>query len=468
MSEAEQPTVADNEVGRLRAERDALQAQLSALQERRQRSGVLRRTAVMVLVVLACLALTATTVAVWANRTLLTTEGWVETIGPLGDDPAVTAALQPRITEAVFTAIPAEELIADALPDDRAFLAVPLSSAIQGFVDDQVGTFLASDRFAELWVGTNRVAHERALAILRGESDVVQTDGETVTLNLLPMINRVLGELSGVAAGLIGQDVTLPTITSGELPEQARERMNAALGVELPPDVGQIPVYNAAELIAAQQALRVFDQTLVVLVIVTPLLFVAAVWLSRNRRGTILALTVGSVLLLALIRRVVLRFEEAIVAMPARPEGQAAARAVTEQVRDGLFELTGVVITVALAVLVIALLTGPYRWAVALRRGVTRLGRGVWNAGGRMATTAETRDVVGWATEHRQALQIGGVLLVVAILLLINVSWGWFLTLVVLLAAWELALWRLGGAAPPDTPSPPPAPPPPAPATAPR
>jgi hypothetical protein len=457
MSESKQPAVVDDEVERLRAERDALQAQLSTLRERRRLSGVLRRTAVVVLVVLACLALTATTVAVWANRTLLTTDGWVETIGPLGDDPAVTAALRPRITEAVFTAIPAEELIADALPADRAFLAVPLSSAIQSFVDDRVGTFLASDRFAQLWVETNRVAHERALAILRGESDVVQTDGETVTLNLLPMINRVLSELSGVASGLVGRDVILPTISSGELPAQARERINAALGVELPADVGEIPVYNADQLIVAQQALRVFDQTLVVLVVVTPLLIVAAIWLSHNRRGTILALTVGSVLLLVLVRRVVLRFQETIVAMPPRPEGQAAARAVTEQLRGGLFELTGIVIVVALAVFVVALLTGPYHWAVALRRGVTRLGRGVWDAGGRVTTAGDTRDVVGWASEHRQALQIGGALLVVALLLLFDVSWGWFLALLVLLVAWELALWRLGGPAPTD-PSPPPAP----------
>lgn len=92
------------------------------------------------LVVLACLSLTAASVAAWARRTLLSIDGWVATLGPLGHDPAVTAALQPRITEAVFTAIPAQELIADVLPADRTLPAVPLSSAVQSVVDDQVGT----------------------------------------------------------------------------------------------------------------------------------------------------------------------------------------------------------------------------------------------------------------------------------------------------------------------------------------
>jgi len=439
------------EIERLRAERDTLQTQLTALGQRRRRTDVLRRAAVLVLVVLACLSLTAATVAVWANRTLLSTDGWVDTVGPLGDDPAVTAALQPRITEAVFSAVPAEELIADALPEDRSFLAAPLSSAVQSFVDDQVGAFLASDTFAELWVDTNQVAHERALAVLRGDSDVVQVNGETVTLNLLPVINRILGELSGVASGLLGQNVTLPTITSGELPEQARTRINDALGIELPENIGQIPVYDADELVVAQQALRLFDQTLVLLVVATPLLLVAAIWLSRNRRGTILQLTVGTVLLLVLVRRVVLRFQETIVAMPPRPEGQAAAQAVTDQVRGGLFDLTAAVIVIGLAILLIALLTGPYRWAVALRRGAANVGRSVWNAGGRLSTEPDSRGILRWTAEHRPTLQVGGVLVVVAILLVFEVSWGWFLAILALLVCWELTLWRLGGAAEADT-----------------
>ena len=446
-------TVSD-EVERLRAERDALQTQLTTMQKRRRRGGVLRRVAVVALVVLACLSLTAATVAVWANRTLLNTDGWVETVGPLGDDPAVTAALQPRITEAVFTAIPAEDLIADALPENRSFLAAPLSSAIKSFVDDQVGAFLASETFAQLWVETNAVAHERALAVLRGDSDVVQVDGDTVTLNLLPVINRVLGQLSGVASGLVGQNVTLPTISSGELPEQARTRINDALGIELPENIGQIPVYGADELVVAQQALRLFDQTLVLLVIATPVLLVAAIWLSRNRRGTILQLTVGTVLLLVLVHRVVLRFQETIVAIPPRPEGQAAAQAVTDQLRGGLFDLTAAVIAVGLAIIVIALLTGPFRWAVALRRGVAHLGRSVWDAGGRLAPGPDTGGGVGWIAEHRQALQVGGALLVVAVLLIFDVSWGWFLAIIALLVCWELILWRLGPAGGDTTPTP--------------
>lgn len=136
------------------------------------------------------------------------------------------------------------------------------------------------------------------------------------------------------------------------------------------------------------------------LLIATPVLRVAVVWLSNNRRGTIVQLSIGTVLLLVIVRRVVLPFEEAIVAMSPRPEGQEAARAVTEQLRGGLFEATATVIIVALAVLAIALLMGPYRWAVALRKGVVQLGSSVWDAGGRLASGSEAHGVVACMTEH--------------------------------------------------------------------
>lgn len=441
MSTSGSDSAVTNEVDQLRAERDALKTQVEAFRQRRQRRGVVRRVAVVVLVVLACVSLTGATVALWTNRTLLTTDGWVETVGPLGSDPAVTRALQPRITEAVFTAIPAQELIAGALPEDRAFLAVPLASAVRSFVDDRVGTFLASDAFANLWIDANRTAHDRALAVLRGDSEVVQVQGDTVTLDLLPVVNQVLAQLSTQASGLVGTDVTLPTISGGELPDVARQRLSDALGVELPETIGQIPVYNADQLIVAQQALRAFDQILWLLLIATPLLVAAAVWLSRNRRATVLQLSLGSVFLLVAVRRVTLRFEEAVVALPPRPEGRAAAQAVTDQLRDGLFDTTGAVIVVGLVIVVLALITGPYGWAVSLRRSVAGLGRAAWQAGGHMATGAGD---VGWIADHRQALQVAGALVVIAVLLLVDVSWAWFLVILALLVVWELVLWRLG------------------------
>jgi hypothetical protein len=434
----------------LQAERDALRAELDRVHTRRAWGARARAVGVTVLVVLACLSLTMATVAFWANRTLLDTDGWVATVGPLAGEPAITAALQPRITDEVFNLIPAQDALTEALPDQVAFLAVPLSSAIRSFVDDQVGAFLNSSTFETLWTDANRIAHEQVLALLRGDDSDVVIEGDTVTLNLLPTINAVLGEISSAASGLLGRDVTLPQLSSGEVPAVARAKLSQELGIQLPSNLGAIPVYQGDEVAAAQQAVLLFDNLRVFLIIATPLLIVGALWLSRNRRRTLLQLATGSVLLLVIVRRLTMRATEAVVDLPPLPAGQRAARVVADQVLDGLFSATGTVIVVGLALVVLALLTGPYGWAVTLRRTTVNVARTVTEAGGRVTSGVDTDGVVAWVEARRSALQLGGVLAAVLLLLVFDLSWWWFLAVLALLACFELLVWRLRAPPPPE------------------
>lgn len=431
------------DIEQLRAERDALRAELDRVHRGGVWAGRSRTVGVAVLVVLACLSLTMATVAVWANRTLLDTDGWVATVGPLAGDPTITAALQPRLTDEVFTLIPAQDTLTQALPDQVSFLAVPLSSAVRGFVDREIGAFLSSEAFATLWTDANRVAHEQAVAILRGQDGDLSIQGDTVTLDLLPTINAALGQINTTANGLLGTNVTLPQLSSGEVPEAARAKLSERLGVDLPPDIGAIPVYEGDELATAQQSVLLFDRLRIVALVVTPLLIVGALWLSRNRRRTLLQLATGSVLLLVIVRRLTMRITDAVVDLPPQEAGRGAARVMTDQLASGLFSTTTAVIVVGLAVIVLALITGPYGWAVATRRAVVQVARTVADAGGRAGAGVDPSGAVAWMEARRSALQLGAALVAVVLLLLFDLSWPWFLALLALLACFELLLWRL-------------------------
>lgn len=442
------PTPPDDlaaEVARLRAERDALLAQVEGLQRRRRRGGVLRRVAVVVLVVLSCLSLTSATVGVWADRTLLDTDGWIETVGPLGADPAVTAALQARISDGVVEILPAEEIIAEALPDNAAFLAAPLSTAVFDFVDEQVAAFLASEEFQTLWVEVNASTHARVLAVLRGEGEIAQIEGDTVVLDLLPIINRALVRLEGVASQLVGSDVDLPEITSGEVPERARARLSSALDVELPEDFGEIVVYDTDQLATVQRALVLFDQLLVALLVATPVLIIAALWLSTNRRRTLLQLLIGTSVLLVVVRRIAFLVQDHVAGLAPQETGRGAVQALADRVLDGLFGLTEPMLIAAFALIAVALLSAPYPWAVALRRNTVALGRATAEAGGRARQGIDTTGVVAWTQRHLRALQVAGAVVAVLLVAFVDVSWWGLLTVLVLLAAYEVALWRLGG-----------------------
>ena len=114
-----------------------------------------------------------------------------------------------------------------------------------------------------------RRAHEAALRVLRGESDVVQASDGSVTLDLVPVVQRILAELGVEAPGILGSDVDLPDVDPDTRAGQAITRLETALHKDLPPDFGQITVYDDGRLEAAQQALRRFDQLVVALIVLT-------------------------------------------------------------------------------------------------------------------------------------------------------------------------------------------------------
>ena len=121
----------------------------------------------------------------------------------------------------------------------------------------------------------------------------------------------------------------------------------------------------------------------------------------------------------------------------------------SDDLLHGFFVLTAWVLGVALVVLVIAVLCGPYRWAVALRSWVKRAGRSIAGArgGGRHGR------VVTWMASHAAGLQLAGAVVAGILLLIVSVSWISFLIIAVLLAAYEVYLQRIKPA-PPDEASP--------------
>jgi hypothetical protein len=127
----------------------------------------------------------------------------------------------------------------------------------------------------------------------------------------------------------------------------------------------------------------------------------------------------------------------------ARPANRAALSVITGQVLHGFFDITVWFLIGALIVLVVALLTGPYRWAAAARawarRAAGSAGQLVSAAGGHASSGA----TVTWARRHLDLLRIGGAVIAALALLIFSVSWVTLLLIAVLLALYELGLHRL-------------------------
>ncbi|MGH9248052.1 MAG: hypothetical protein ACRD0W_00815, partial [Acidimicrobiales bacterium] len=401
------------------------------------------------------LLVTVSVTAVWGRRNALNTDRWVRTVGPIAEEPAVQQALGRYVTDQAMTAIDPEALFESALPERGQILAAPLTSALRGFVNDQVDSFLASDTFERLWVQINERAHRRVVQVLEGDDlpPSLQVEGNDVVLNVVPILNEVLARIGDRSPEIFGRTVDLPTVTVDEIPQDAIQKVEGALGRDLPENFGQFTVFDASRLQQVQDTVTLLNRLVVAAVILAIVLIALTLWVSPRRRRTLLQLMVGIALGIVLIRRLGLRLEDDVVEL-VRPENRDAVKVVVGAFVSSLLDATTWILGAAAVVAVVALLTGPYGWAKALRRG-TATGAQAAVGAARSAINRQPDDpVVAWVGAHREVLQAGGIVAGILALLVLDLSWIGLFVLVALVIAYELVVQRLAdigaGGVPPE------------------
>ncbi len=73
-----------------------------------------------------------------------------------------------------------------------------------------------------------------------------------------------------------------------------RERIAERLGIDLPPDFGEIPLVRMSRLESVRQLVRNFDLITVVGVVVAIVLTALTIWLAHNRRRAVFRLGIGT------------------------------------------------------------------------------------------------------------------------------------------------------------------------------
>jgi hypothetical protein len=399
-----------------------------------------------VLVALSCLLVLLSTTVVWAHRTVLNTDAFVGTVAPVFKNPAVASAVAARGADELVTELNLQARLRAALPPKAGFAAVPITNATKSFAAGELTKVLASPQFQAVWTETLTATHQQLVAVLRGQSTAaVSTSGGYIVLHTIPLINQALGKVSGLASDLTGKHVTLPTITSAEVPQQQVAKLSKALGVSLPASFGEITLVRSSDLATVRRGVKAFDGLTLVLPLVTIALIALCLWLSVNRRRTLLQLAVGVSLLMIVERRVVLHEQSVLAGAAHNPQ---LASIVLGDLLHGFFVLTAWVLGVALVVLVIAVLAGPYRWAAAMRSSVQRAGRNIAGARG-----GDRRGALAWIGAHAAGFQLAGAIAAGILLLIVTVSWLSFLIIGLLLAAYEIGLQRIKPP-PPDEASP--------------
>ncbi|QLQ11321.1 MAG: hypothetical protein HZY75_14245 [Nocardioidaceae bacterium] len=355
----------EDELQRLRAEVSQLRKRVpdttaapdAAPSQPTRRTEWWRALVTIVLVTLATLLAPVSVVATWSKDLVSDTDRYIETIAPLAENPVVQQAIATRITNEVMDRIDVRAVTdeaVDALTDrglnarlaqSLTLLASPLSDGVYNFVHKQVLQIIESDNFLVAWDAANREAHVELVAVLTGrDTDTVEVTDNSVTVNLAALINTVKQNLLDNGFRLASQ---IPTVTA------------------------EFTLLQSDDLGDAQRAFRWLNATARVLPWLALGLLLAAVFLSRNRRRT---LVIGSVAvafsMVALGIALNIGRGEYLAALPGTINQEVAGLAF-DQLVEFMRQALRAILALFLIVALIAWASGPGPAASGIRRGIT-------------------------------------------------------------------------------------------------
>jgi hypothetical protein len=324
-----------------------------------------RKVVAAVLAIAFAVLLPAAVTSAWIRGTVLSTTGYVAAVAPVGADPVVRSAVR-TVTEEEIGPL-ADQAAAAVLPPALAFLARPVSGGLASVVAGSIKSFMAGPQFQRLWVDASQSAHSELIDVLDGNSAAVTTANGQVVLSLAPIISAILKEIAGRLSALTGKAISPPAISV--IPAAACRQIASLTHTRLRADCGQIPVLPAAPLTSARRAFRVLTDGTSALLTLAPLTAAAALAVSPRRRGTLPQMAVGGALtVVAMV--IAMACLQSVLLARAQPRWEPVSAAIVHALTNRLFTLATWCAIGTLAVAIVALLTGPYRWAAAIRATV--------------------------------------------------------------------------------------------------
>lgn len=287
-------------------------------------------------VAIAAVAVVGTVVTRYIERNLLDTEGYLAIVGPLPENPQVATALAAYTTTKAFDAADAQANIAEFLPPRLEPLAAPLTDALEERTNQIAKTFIQSDAFAAIWTAANQVMQRGVVRLAQSE----QGEGRLAAVGQLD-----LGRLVGAVRERLGQE-----------PSQTQQARAATIQLNLRQSVERLRTTYDAITAGAYM-----------LPYVAAAFLLAALVVAYNRRRAVIAIGC-TILLVGVAMLVAFKITSGgILDDIGEPTYNAAAQAIYEAFYADLrSRLIGLMI-VGGALIVLALLAGPYAWARWLR-----------------------------------------------------------------------------------------------------
>ena len=367
-----------------------------------------RRLGIGLLITLGCLALVITDLGLWANRTIISHDGYMAAVSPLVKDPAVQTAMVKATQDQIESNVDISQTVKDVLPDRAAFLAGPISTGVINSIHAFLTRAVQSDKFAQAWTTVN----DRAHASLANYVTKYEGDGQITVADAAAVLSNRL------------QSTPLANVASKPLP----------------PKFGDIELINASWLPIAHDVTEALKWSVPIGIVVALLGFGGAIWWSAHRRKTVIVAATAAAFALGLANIAVRLVQQVRQGRIADADYRAAAHAVSQALLGPFIAQTRAWIVLALVVIVVAWASGRSPAATSLRAGFRHGAATVMNATGNLGSG---NPAVAWLHRHRRIVEWAFVALAVLVLMFLTpltvaiVSWT-AVALVILLVLVEV------------------------------
>ena len=328
----------------MRAENEELRKQLAAQQNttaKTRSSGqhTWRKILAGVLAALAIITLVAGFSIVWLETTLGDEDQFVATLAPLPQEESVASVLALRVADGVVEAANVEAFVAETLPAELEFIALPVTNSITTVVAAAAQEVIASDAFNAIWSTALRVTHKSVSAVLSGNDGALVAEGGQVAIDLDEVAAQVAEEVE-------------------------------SLGFDLPEgdlELGQIVIYEDEQLAVVQAIAQTLDTASWFIPLLALVFIVAAIWVSYDRRRMTAILGFGTAIGLALSLIGLRMGRNWLINAIEEETRQIAAGEAWDTIVNRLYEMMWAGLILALIVGIAAWVMGPGSRAVRTR-----------------------------------------------------------------------------------------------------
>ena len=412
--------------------------------------GRSRRILSGIALVLACLTILVTTVAVWRTRSCSTRIASPRSSARSSTSRPSSTRLPRRSARRSSRGSTSRPGSNSRLPDAVKSLAAPLTLAFGDALEKRLQVALRDSRIQTALVRTVSFAHARVMNLLRDKPESVSVVDGYIVIDVFPVVGAALAELQ--ANGIIPADVQLPDLSNPEAPGVLAGRVESALGVTLPDDFGTIRLMPADRILAARSVVRIFDLLVIMLIVLSLLLVALALWLARDRRRMVLYLAIGTLIVFLLARLATNAITNALVGGIADQGLSGAVRTVLDATIADLRSLTAIILVGTAILAVAAYIWGRPAWLTSAAGQVgSSAGRAGWalaagtaGVGAAASSTPSRASVEDTVRDNRATVERAGIAVIVFIVAWIALGLGIALVGAALVIGFELVLRGMG------------------------